>query len=197
MDLLTYFLPSILTQGSPASNDSPGARLLRPSISLSLSRAQVRWWSLERDAPILDRAFFGAGGVPPLAAIVQRWEGLTLVPMGPDLARPVNHDKATRFLAGEVGSSCDCKSDSVTLSSPRAADDELGLASSGGAEQGAAVFALDSCLRVRENSRNFVALLADHVHEKGVRCLYQSLKFVQMLLLGRIGIQKVHLHCAL
>ena len=90
-----------------------------------------------------------------------------------------------------------CKSDSVTLSPPRAADGQLATASSGSAKHGAAELALHGSLGVRENGRNLVALFADNVHEERVRGLYESLKFVHTLLLGRIGVQKVHLHCAL
>ena len=99
--------------------------------------------------------------------------------------------------AGAMSATQACKSDSVTLSPPGAADNELAATASGSAKHGAAEFALNGSLRVRENGRNFVALLADNVHEERVRRLYQSLKFVHTLLLGRIGVQKVHLHCAL
>ena len=59
-----------------------------------------------------------------------------------------------------------CKSDSVTLSSPRAADDELSTAASGSAEKSAAVGAGHGSLGVRENSVDLAAGWADDVHEE-------------------------------
>ena len=89
-----------------------------------------------------------------------------------------------------------CKSDSVSLSPPGAADCELATTTSGGAKEVARV-RVDSGLRVRENSIDFAVFLADYVHEERVGGLYQSLEFMHTLLLVRIGVQKVHLHCAL
>jgi len=85
---------------------------------------------------------------------------------------------------------------SVSLSSPGRANGELGLTSGGGAKDEVAVLAGDGSLGVREDGGDVEALLASDVQEVGVGGLNESLKFVQMLLLDRIGIQKVHFHCA-
>ena len=91
-----------------------------------------------------------------------------------------------------------CKSDSVALAFPCSADDQLGSASGGCAEDGTAVGAGDSSLRVREERLDISTFIALHVHEVRVRGLNQSLKFVHVFLLGRVHIQKVHFyHCAL
>ena len=137
----------------------------------------------------------------PFAAVVQRWGELWPTVLWRVQRCPVRSQSESprrRQADSQVRKhQCDCKSDSVTLSSPLASNDELAATSSGGAQGSAAVFTLDGGLGVGENSRNFAALLADNVHEKRVWCLNESLKFVQMLLLGRIGIKKVHLHGAL
>ena len=89
------------------------------------------------------------------------------------------------------------KSDSVTLSSPGAAHDELALSASWCGEDVTAGAANDG-LRVRENSHDFTACWAQHVHEERVGCLNESMfALVHVGLLGRVHIQKVHLHCAL
>ena len=91
-----------------------------------------------------------------------------------------------------------CKSDSVALAFPCSTDDQLGSASGGCAEDGTAVGAGDSSLRVREERLDISAFIALHVHEVRVRGLNQSLKFVHVFLLGRVHIQNVHFyHCAL
>ena len=90
----------------------------------------------------------------------------------------------------------ECESDSVTLSPPRAADGEL-AAATGGSGNNVAAGSLHNSLGVRENVHDRIALVADDVHEETVGGLHQFLEFMHMLLLGRIGIQKVHLHCVL
>lgn len=83
---------------------------------------------------------------------------------------------------------------SVALSSPGRSDDEFGASASSGAEEVAAVLAADGGLGVGEDRGDFRALLAPDVEEVGVGRLYQSLKFVHVLLLGGVTVQKVDFH---
>ena len=80
---------------------------------------------------------------------------------------------------------------SVTLSSVSGSNNELGLASCGGAQKVLATITADEYwgLRVGEDSSDLVALLAFDIHEEGVWGLYQSLKFVQCFLFLRIHIE--------
>lgn len=56
------------------------------------------------------------------------------------------------------------------------------------------MLALDGGLGVREDGADVVALVAAHVQEEGVGCLYEFLKFVHVFFSDRVRVQKVHFH---
>ena len=88
---------------------------------------------------------------------------------------------------------------SVALSSPGGADGELGLATSGDGQQevasntrlagGYLPLAGAHSLDVREDGVHGLALGALHIHEEGVRALYQSLQLVDVLFLRGVNVQ--------
>ena len=85
---------------------------------------------------------------------------------------------------------------SVSLSSPCGANGELGASAGRGAENMTAVLTNDAGLGVGEDRGDVEAMFAFDIQEVRVGALYESLKFVHTLLSLRVGVQKVHFHCA-
>ena len=73
---------------------------------------------------------------------------------------------------------------------------ELDFSAGGLAEHGSTLWAHDGGLGVGEELAHVAAIGAPHVQEVGVGGLNESLKFVHTLLSLRVGVQKVHFHCA-
>eukprot|EP00356_Strombidium_inclinatum_P002663 CAMPEP_0170478636 /NCGR_PEP_ID=MMETSP0208-20121228/119_1 /TAXON_ID=197538 /ORGANISM="Strombidium inclinatum, Strain S3" /LENGTH=89 /DNA_ID=CAMNT_0010750929 /DNA_START=411 /DNA_END=681 /DNA_ORIENTATION=+ len=83
----------------------------------------------------------------------------------------------------------------IALPSPGSSDGELGLSTSGEAEDELAVAAGDNSLGVREDSVDVLALRAFDIHEEGVGALDESLQLVLGNFDGLVGVKKINFHC--